>query len=206
MIDGSMRMGITDLRRRDRLLVAPWLGYVDQAKHPALIAAFKTVPGISMVTTSDTGVGDVGNNNADNLLLAGRTGSGPAVRRINVGSDFFRLFGAKAVAGRLLDDVHRMDDTANGQILAEHGIVIGGTQRLHRAQGNAPDLGGQQFGTDQPVGLRRRASPSPVPQRRGRAATQPQRAAQEGSRGCTALPVATSAAAASRRRCSIASK
>lgn len=110
--------------QREGLLVAPWLGYVDQAKHPALIAAFKAVPGVSTVTTSDTGVGDVGNNNADNLLLAGRTGLGPAVRRINVGSDFFRLFGTRPVAGRLLDDAHGMDDTANGEKGAARNIVI----------------------------------------------------------------------------------
>ncbi|MDQ1230752.1 ABC transporter permease [Sphingomonas sp. SORGH_AS_0879] len=110
--------------QREGLLVAPWLGYVDPAKHPALIAAFRRALGVSMVTTSDTGLGDVGNNNADNLLLAGRPGPGPAVRHIHVGSDFFRLFGTKPVAGRLLDDAHRMDDTRNAQKGEASNIVI----------------------------------------------------------------------------------
>ncbi|WP_454280689.1 ABC transporter permease [Sphingomonas sp. Marseille-Q8236] len=106
--------------RREGLLVAPWLGYVDSAKHLALIDAFRAVPGVSMVTTSDTGVGDVGNNNSDNLRLSGRLGPGPAARSIRIGSDFFRLFGAKAIAGRLLDDAHRLDDRKN----AEKGVAV----------------------------------------------------------------------------------
>ncbi len=110
--------------KREGLLVAPWLGYVEKAKHPALIAAFRNVPGVSMVTTSDTGVGDVGNNNADNLLLSGQTGPGPAVRRITVGSDFFQLFAVRPLAGRLLGDAHRMDDTTNAQKGLSSNIVI----------------------------------------------------------------------------------
>jgi len=113
--------------RREGLLVAPWLGYVDQAKQPALIAAFRTVPGVSMVTTSDTGVGNVGNNNGDNLLLPGRPAPGPAVRHIHVGSDFFRLFGVRPIAGRLLDDAHRMDDRQNREKGVPGNIVISRT-------------------------------------------------------------------------------
>ena len=110
--------------QREGLLVAPWLGYVEKAKHPALIAALRAVPGVSIVTTSDTGVGDVGNNNSDNLLLSGRPGPGPAARHINVGTDFFRLFGTRPIAGRLLDDVHRMDDRTNSQKGLPSNIVI----------------------------------------------------------------------------------
>ncbi len=97
--------------RRDGLMVVPWLGYVDQPRRPALMAAFKAVPGVAMAATADTAVGGQGNNNAYNIPVPGRPGAGPSVRFINVGTDFFRLYEPRLLAGRLFDDAHRADDT-----------------------------------------------------------------------------------------------
>ena len=110
--------------RRDGLLVVPWLGYVDRPKRPALIAAFRTVPGVAMVATADTAVGGQGNNNAYNIPVPGQPGPGPSVRHINVGSDFFRLYQPRLLAGRLFDDAYRADDTTGDQPGDARNIVL----------------------------------------------------------------------------------
>ena len=110
--------------QREGLMVVPWLGYVDAPKRPALVAAFKAVPGVTMVATADTAVGGQGNNNADNVPVPGRPGPGPSLRQINVGSDFFRLYQPRLLAGRLFDDAHRTDDSSGQKPGEPHNIVI----------------------------------------------------------------------------------
>lgn len=110
--------------KREGLLVVPWWGYVDPSKRPALIEAFRATPGVSIVSTADTGVGGQGPNNADNLAVPGRPGSGPSVRRINVGSDFFQLHEPRLLAGRVFDDAYRMDDSTGQEAGAPRNIVI----------------------------------------------------------------------------------
>ncbi len=110
--------------KREGLLVIPSFGYVEIPQRAALIAAFRTMPGVSVVTTADSAAGGSGNNNADNLTVPGRPGPGPSLRRINVGSDFFRAYAPQVLAGRVFDDGHRMDDITGLKPTAPHNIVI----------------------------------------------------------------------------------
>ncbi|MDZ7282861.1 ABC transporter permease [Sphingomonas sanguinis] len=110
--------------RRDGMLILPWVSYVDAAKRPALIAAFKAVPGVTMVATADTAMGRLGNNNAANVAVPGRPGPGPSLRQINVGSDFFGLYGPRLLAGRFFDDAHRTDDGTDRKRGDPRNIVI----------------------------------------------------------------------------------
>ncbi|WP_230480854.1 ABC transporter permease [Sphingomonas sp. Leaf21] len=110
--------------RRDGMLILPWVSYVDAAKRPGLIAAFKAVPGVDMVSTADTAVGRLGNNNAENVPVPGRAGPGPSLRQINVGSDFFSLYRPRLLVGRFLDDAHRTDDGTDQKRGDPRNIVI----------------------------------------------------------------------------------
>ncbi|WP_294190232.1 ABC transporter permease [uncultured Sphingomonas sp.] len=117
----------TDLGfRRDGLLVITTLNYGDlnDAQKAGLLQALRAVPGVSAITNADSSVGGFGNNNVDNFALPGRPGSGPAIRSILVGGDFFRVYPPRLLAGRLFDDAHRMDDATGRKSAEVRNIVI----------------------------------------------------------------------------------
>ena len=111
----------TDLGfRRDGLLMVSSIGdsLVEAPRRRAVLEAIRRLPNVSAAAMGDSAVGGAGNNNADNVPLPGVPGDGPSLRRIEVGSDFFKAYGTRLLAGRMFDDQHRGDDSqsvAKGQ-------------------------------------------------------------------------------------------
>ena len=113
----------TDLGfRRDGLLALPSFAADDLAREQrqALLAAFRTIPGMVAVGTADAVAGDgvgkateQGGAGVDIIAVPGRSGPGLTVLRINIGPDFFRVYAPRLLAGRLLDDAHRRDDATD---------------------------------------------------------------------------------------------
>ncbi|WP_242098621.1 ABC transporter permease [Sphingomonas sp. CROZ-RG-20F-R02-07] len=117
----------TDLGfRRDGLLVIPALGddSLDKGRQLALLAALKRLPGVEAVTTANTAVGNIGNNNFDNVDVPGRPKPGPSLRSIEVGRDFFDTYGARLIAGRVFDDAHPGDNSTGRKKGEVRNIVI----------------------------------------------------------------------------------
>ncbi len=98
--------------QRTGLLVVSSLadGNLDESQRGALLAAFRAIPNVASVTTADSAVGGSGNDNSESIGIPGRAGSGPSLRRIGVGKDFFRTYRPRVIAGRLFDDIYRTDD------------------------------------------------------------------------------------------------
>jgi len=120
----------TDLGfRREGLLVISSLNYgnLDDAQTAALLDAFRRLPGVSYVTTADSSAGGTGNNNMDNIAVPGRPKPGPAIRRIVVGRDFFSVYRPHLLAGRLFDEMHRMDDSTGTKSPDERNIIVNRT-------------------------------------------------------------------------------
>ncbi|SEN45735.1 putative ABC transport system permease protein [Sphingomonas gellani] len=105
----------TDLGfRRDGLVIVG--STADSALDKAQVASFlqevRRLPGVRMVTTSDSTPGYSTGNSA-NVEVPGRSDSGPSLQWITVGPDFFPTFGFRLLAGRLPDAAHRLDDMRN---------------------------------------------------------------------------------------------
>lgn len=143
----------TDLGfERDGLLVVSSLNYSDLEPGPTarLMAAFRAVPGVSAVTTADAAVGGLGNNNLDNFAIPGRPGTGPALRRTLVGSDFFAVYRPRLLAGRLFDEARRTDDAAGIPPEGERNIVINRTAAARLGFAAPQDAIGKTFQTEGP--------------------------------------------------------
>ncbi len=104
------------LSLRDSLVTA------EQAR--AVVAAINALPGVTGVTVANDAVGGSGTNNADNVPLPGVAGEGPSLRWATTGPDFFRVYGARLLAGRVFDDAHGADDADNRKKGEPRNIVI----------------------------------------------------------------------------------
>lgn len=81
---------------------------VDNSQRRAFLARLSAMPGVRMVTMSDSAPGLSNGNNA-NFTVPGMAGSGPSLQWITVGRNFFKLYGIRIVAGRGFDDAHQLD-------------------------------------------------------------------------------------------------
>lgn len=103
----------TDLGfQRDGLLVIPSLGNANltAAERRSVANALRTIPGVTGLALGNAAVGS-GENNSDNVSLPGVAGEGPSVRTMITGPDYFTIYGARLLAGRLFDDSHGSDDS-----------------------------------------------------------------------------------------------
>ena len=104
--------------RRDGLMVVP--STYDTAVTPdmlrSILAAFRAVPGVVSLTTSDSAPGDDNETDAENLRRPGENGPGVHVQYAEIGPDFFQTYQAALLAGRFLDLSHAGDasDRAEG--------------------------------------------------------------------------------------------
>ena len=80
------------------------------AQQSALLSLWRTLPGVSGVTSSDIAPGVDDNTNAGNVKRPGMSGDGPVVNHVVSGPDFFTTYGARLLAGRVLDRNHGFDD------------------------------------------------------------------------------------------------
>ncbi|MFA5989112.1 MAG: ABC transporter permease [Sphingomonas sp.] len=117
----------TDLGfKRDGLLVVRSLrdSLISAAQGRAIVAAIRALPGVTGVTIANDAVGGSGTKNSDNVPLPGVAGSGPSLRWVITGPDFFRVYGARLLAGRLFDDAHGADSFQAGKDDEPENIVI----------------------------------------------------------------------------------
>jgi putative ABC transport system permease protein len=143
----------TDLGfRRDGLLTVTSISdsLVDAPRRRAVMEAMRRLPKVSSVAMADSGVGGGGDNNADNVPLPGVPGEGPSLRRIEVGPDFFKVYGTRLLAGRFFDDAHRGDDSQTVEKGQPRAIIINRralpTLRFRTAQ----EAVGKTVGGDRP--------------------------------------------------------
>lgn len=97
---------------------------VSSAQTRAVVSAIREVPSVRTVAIGNNAVGGSGEDNADNVPLPGVAGDGPSLRWIVTGSDFFKAYGTRLLAGRVFDDAHREDDSLGRDTSKVINIVI----------------------------------------------------------------------------------
>jgi len=101
--------------RREGLIVVPSLAdkriFPDQSR--PILAAFRRLPGVVSAGAGSAGAGGDGGGNVDVIETPGRPGPGLSVLAIDVGTDFFRTYAPRLLAGRLFDHAHRADDASD---------------------------------------------------------------------------------------------
>jgi putative ABC transport system permease protein len=101
--------------RRDGLIVVNSFDdrQVTEAERLGLLAAWRALPGVVSVTASDIAPGNEDNTRVDNVRRPGVAGDGPAIHMVFTRPDFFSTYGARRVAGRLLDLGRGGDDSVS---------------------------------------------------------------------------------------------
>jgi putative ABC transport system permease protein len=99
--------------RRGGLVMVPSFGDagLDIAQHADLVAALTAVPGVTGITQSAIAIGG-GSYAIGTMHREGATGQDPNVIQDDVGPDFFRVYGARLLAGRWLDPARFAADDA----------------------------------------------------------------------------------------------
>lgn len=101
---------------------------LEETQRSELIAAFARLPGVVGVARGDDAPGDNGTTNSNTVSLPGQTGRAPSLTMVDVGTDFFKVYDARLLAGRLFDSAHALDDRTDAtpeQLAATpHNVVI----------------------------------------------------------------------------------
>lgn len=100
--------------RRGGLVMVPSFGDpgLDTAQRADLVDALAGVPGVNGITQSSVAVGG-GSYGIATMHREGATGQDPNVIQDEIGPDFFRIYGARLLAGRWLDPARfALDDAA----------------------------------------------------------------------------------------------
>ncbi len=84
---------------------------LDAARRAALLAAFAELSGVTGVTTGNNAPGDQNSTNFSGYSRPDSPDRKVSVMWVTTGRDYFRVYGARLVAGRLFDDA-RADDRA----------------------------------------------------------------------------------------------
>ena len=101
---------------------------LDEAQRTELLADFAHLPGVTGVTRGNDAPGVEDTANADTMRRPGMTGTLPSIMWIDAGTDFFKVYGAHLLAGRLFDAAHATDDMTDipsghrGD--ATHGVIL----------------------------------------------------------------------------------
>ena len=85
-------------------------GDVSDAQQASLLEMWRATPGVVGVTHANIAPGVDDNTNATNIKRPGVPGEGPSLNWVATGPDFFKVYGARLLAGRVLDRDHGMDD------------------------------------------------------------------------------------------------
>lgn len=85
-------------------------GDVGDAQQSALLQMWRATQGVVGVTYANIAPGVDDNTNANNIKRPSMAGDGPSLNYVDIGPDFFRVYGARLLAGRELDRDHGMDD------------------------------------------------------------------------------------------------
>ncbi len=139
--------------RRDGLLVLLSMRdtLVDVGQRRKLMTELRALPNVTGLTVANTAAGGTGTDNSDNVPLPGVVGSGPSLRWMIVGPDFFGVYGARLLAGRLFDAAHATDDLRTQQRKgAAANIVINRRAVSTLGFRSAQDAVGKTVGGDRP--------------------------------------------------------
>ena len=102
----------------------------------AVRTAFRQVPGAVLVGSGDSAPGDENITQGTNVKLPGDTGAETDLTYSIIGPDFFQAYGARLLAGRLLDDSHG-DEATDDKDKPE--IVVVSRQAARQLGFNSPE-------------------------------------------------------------------
>ncbi|MBD8678939.1 ABC transporter permease [Sphingomonas sp. CFBP 13720] len=138
--------------RRDGLLVLLSMRdtLVDVGQRRKLMTELRALPNVTGLTVANTAAGGTGSDNSDNVPLPGVVGSGPSLRWMIVGPDFFGVYGARLLAGRLFDAAHAGDDQRTPTKGAAANIVINRRAVSTLGFRSAQEAVGKTVGGDRP--------------------------------------------------------
>ncbi len=136
---------------REGMLVIPALGngLLTPAQRRSVAAAFRAMPGVTGVALGNGAVGS-GANNSDNISLPGVAGEGPSVRSMITGPGYFRIYGARLLAGRLFDDAHGSDESRGQPKGQPRAVVINRSAVPVLGFRSPADAVGKTVGGDRP--------------------------------------------------------
>jgi putative ABC transport system permease protein len=83
---------------------------VTSVERSSLLAAWRGLPGVEGVTAGDIAPGNDDSSSASGTKRLGAPGDGISIQYVTTRPDFLRIYGARLVAGRLLDRRHGADD------------------------------------------------------------------------------------------------
>jgi putative ABC transport system permease protein len=112
-------MKIADLGfRRDGLLLTTSTNYdaVTPAMMHSIWAAWRAVPGVTSVTSSNVAPGNDDVSNGQNVSLPGSTATPTTLQYDEVTQDFFKTYGARLLAGRFIDPSYGTDAVRNHEL------------------------------------------------------------------------------------------
>jgi putative ABC transport system permease protein len=111
---------------REGLLVIPSFNDpgLDTAARRTLLARFGEIPQVASVTSSTMAVGGSTSNSGENVQVPGIPGSGPSLRKIDVGENFFETYGIETLAGRVFSPEFGRDDALETEAAGDFNIVI----------------------------------------------------------------------------------
>jgi putative ABC transport system permease protein len=128
-------------------------GALDKAQHDELLADFATLPGVTGVTRANDAPGTSYTSNGNTMRRPGATGEAPSIKWVDVGDNFFQVYGAHLLAGRVYDRAHPGDDltdtSPSDTSAGPHGVVINLSAAKTFGFKNAQDAVGKivQWGT-----------------------------------------------------------
>jgi putative ABC transport system permease protein len=119
---GFQRQGLIIVNSFDDDSVTP-------AERSSLLAAWRGLPGVQGATAGDIAPGDDESSSATSTKRVGAVGDGISIHYVRTRPDFLRVYGARLLAGRLLDQSHGGDDlqprsSATGSQPAPANVVL----------------------------------------------------------------------------------
>lgn len=132
MLTQTAHMRDADLGfRRDGLMIVRSLmtGGIDAPQRSAILRSFAAVPGVTGVTVANNAPGDQSTTNFSGYARPGASARKISMMDVGTGRDYFRVYGARLVAGRLFDAAHADD---RGLLTPAQRKVIGPNIVLNR--------------------------------------------------------------------------
>ncbi|HYI39042.1 MAG TPA: FtsX-like permease family protein [Allosphingosinicella sp.] len=113
--------------RRDGLILIPSFksSSLDPSQRSTILNSFRSIPGVTLATQSDSAPGDSSTTSAMNIPRPDGLKPDPILTLTDIGSDYFETYGARLLAGRTLGTVFGSDDSINEGVTT--GAVINRT-------------------------------------------------------------------------------
>ena len=112
MLTQTAHMRDADLGfRRDGLMIVRSLttGGIDAPQRAAILRSFAAIPGVSGVTVGNNAPGDQSTTNFTGYSRPGSPDRKTSMMDVGTGRDYFGIYGARLIAGRLFDAAHADD-------------------------------------------------------------------------------------------------